>query len=239
MDDKLRNFKELALDWLGDNRERLQFGEPLAGESDHLLAGAPVEGLGQGQRERVLVFAKRGNTLIVKCHHVLYLGSKGEHANRTAHHLLRKLFACNGNEIEKLEGDQFDLMGLLVEQYRAGRRETDELLAHVVFGSNVFTDWTKASVDWRDGEVMVALTQECNFESLPESLEDDVLAVLNHAQRLIRLAQVIRQLFTPEPRVPDAALNRLKRDLTELIERRTAEAEYDKPEDAESGALTL
>lgn len=239
MNDKLKSFKKLALAWLDHNRERLQLGEPLTGESDHLLAGAPVEGLGDGQQDRVLVFAKRGNALIVRCHHVLYLGSKGEHANRTAFHLLCKLFACDSEEFDNLRDDQFDLMGLLVEQFRARRRQTDELLAHVVFGSNDLTVWTKASVDWRDGEVVVELTQPCEFDSLPESLDDDVLAVLNHAQRLIRVDHVVRQLFTPEPRMSDVALNRLKRNLIELVEQRAATADSKEQEDAEAEALTL
>ena len=223
MDSRQEHFQKLTLAWLEQNRQRLGFGPPQAGESGGLVAFVPVEGLGMGIRNRVLALGRRDDALIISCHNVLFVGSQGDQVNRVADHLIRKLFLPEGEELQKsLAGEQSDVTGLLVDLYRAGQRTTDELIAHVVQGSNACTCGSRAYVDWRRGEVVVEFYVPCDFETLPGALGDAVMAVLSHAQRLIAVDHVVQQFLTPEPPLPEALLKRLYRSLAAA--RKTPEA---------------
>ena len=152
------NFQHLVLDHLRSLMESLHLAEPQAGKGADLIAASVVKGLKGGLKDRILVILKRRRALVVRLHHVLFVGSNGDSANRTCRHNLRRLFAATEEQLEELEDDQWMLLGVLADNYRRASRTTDDLLAHLVNGSNDWTVWTKAYVDWRDGEVVVDLT---------------------------------------------------------------------------------
>jgi len=242
MNDTLKSFQQKTLDRLRSLKESFLLEEPRAGDDEDLVGASVVKGLGGGIRDRVLAILKRRQALVVRVHHVLFIGSKGDAANRTCRHTLRRLFAATEEQLDQIEDDQWMLLGVLADNYRHGSRTTDDLLAHLVNGSNDWTIWTKAYVDWRDGEVVVDLTVPCDFESLPEGFDDYVRAVLSHAAQLIRLDEFVRHRLSPDAPLTPRTVDDLAQKFAGVFEvKKPKTADDDTPSDSrqEEGALTL
>ena len=242
MNNALNGFQEAVVDRLRSLQDSLHLDEPQVGKDEDVVAAAVVNGLKGGLRERILVILKRRQALVVRLHHVLFVGSNGDTANRTCRHTLRRLFAATEEQLEELEDDQWMLLGVLADNYRRANRTTEDLLAQLVNGSNDWTVWTKAYVDWRDGEVVVDLTVPCDFESLPQGFDDDVLAVLSHASRLIRLEDLVRHRLSSDAPLTPRTVADLAQKFAGIFEVKKTEKTTDRlaPESEEkASALTL
>lgn len=242
MEDTLKSFQEKVIERLCSLQDSLDLDEPQVGKEEDLIAASVVNGLKGGSRDRILVILKRREALVVRLHHVLFVGSNGDTTNRTCRHALRRLFAATEEQLEELEDDQWMLLGVLADNYRRASRTTDDLLANLVNGSNDWTVWTKAYVDWRDGEVVVDLTVPCDFESLPDDFDDDVLAVLSHASRLIRLEELVRHRLGPDTPLTPRTIANLAQKFADIFEIKKADKENDSPSlegSEKEGSLTL
>lgn len=148
-----------------------------------------------------LVIRKKNGHLAVQIRNVIFCGSKGSPTNRTVNYVVKHLFCPPRQQDDGLEEDQVMLMGLMVDQFTAGRRTVEDLLALVTAATNDVTTFSRAITDPFDGEVYIEAITESDFEAIPDSLEDLIGGVLMHAELLRRCEHLMRAVLvhTSEP----------------------------------------
>ena len=97
--------------------------------------------------------------------------------------------------------------------------------------------WIGATEKWSS-----TLRSPCDFESLPDDFDDDVLAVLSHASRLIRLEELVRHRLSPDTPLTPRTVADLAQRFAGVFEVKKTDKQDDNPSPegaAKEDALTL
>ena len=192
-----KSFKRKIAETAASFAEKFKLGEIETGDDTEIIR-APVLPMAGGMRPVVLVIAKKNSHLALQIRNVAYYGSTGSPTNRTIYYLVKHLFCPPGQRDDGLEEDQVMLMGLLVDQFAAGHRTFDDLLAMVAAATNDVIAFSRAILDMRDGEVYIEVLNESDFDEVPDSLEDLIAGALMHAELLRRCERLMRELLMHE-----------------------------------------
>jgi hypothetical protein len=166
---------------------------------DSVVATALVTGLRSDRFEPPkLVIRQRNGFLGVEVRGVTRLGNTGHIGNRTVANLLRCLFFKEMEEGDGKADDQIMMLQILTHQYLTSPRDSEDLLAAAIEGSNDVTVFTRAVKDARDGEVYVTAVVEFDGETFPATFLDIVEGVVVHAARIGRFVRMMRDLVLPE-----------------------------------------
>lgn len=229
-------FRELVVSDLNRMAEPLDLGPAEPGE-DHLIATAVFSGMDIGIKTRTLDIVQRKDSMLhIILRNAIFSGSPGSQSNRTVSYIMDHLFFPPDEDEEKTKRDQIELCGIMLDLYRLGQANEDQLLALCALASNGSLLATRTVLDPDDGEIYVDAHIPCDFVDLPEKFEETIRTVLSHAALLQRLEQLVRGPLSHQQAPSPRMLSLLSRQM-EALKKDQAAVEEEKY--TEEKAITI
>lgn len=181
--------------------------------------------------------------LKVEVRHLATLGPKNSLTNLTVNGL-----ACDMVQkiIGKKELSRQDRIChvLMVDAFTSRKRNVWDLMAMITLEMNNWPLPTRSVVAFLDGEVYVDAALDCDFETLPEALEDRLQIVASQAKILAIILRSVRRELSEAPASADecfretSEIKKMLKNDSKRDSEAAAESQEEDLEDAAANAIT-